>query len=79
MTKNKVHEPENTDITGSSLGTVSLTENQVKQAIVDFLYKDDEFKKLVNNKRIALVTEWQTSKWSKPNELVHLNIIDITS
>jgi len=79
MPKNKELKSKNSDITGTSLGTVNLTEVQVKQAIVDFLYKNDEFKELVDNKRIALVTEWQTSKWSNPNILVQLGIIDVTS
>ena len=70
-------ENETAEVKVTKLGSVSLTENQVKQAIVAFLYKSDEFKDLVNDRKVALITQWQTSKWSDPNSFVHLDIIDV--
>jgi hypothetical protein len=60
----------------NQLGTAKLTEDHVKQAIVEFLYKNDEFKNLVDNRQVMLVTQWQTSKWSNPDAFVHLIIVE---
>ena len=61
----------------SRLAQVSLTENQVKQAIAEFLVKNEEFKTMTDGKRVLLTTNWQTSKWSSPDSMVICDVLEI--
>ena len=61
----------------SRLAQISLTENQVKQAIAEFLVKNEEFKTMTDGKRVLLTTNWQTSKWSSPDSMVICDVLEI--
>ena len=61
---------------GTLIASTSLTEENVRTAIVQFLLKNDDFSKLVGEKKVIISTNWQVSKWSDPNAFVHVNVVE---
>ena len=66
----ETQQPEQQSVT--VLAQMRLTEQQVQQAIAEFLMKDEKLNALAQQKQLRLVTQWQTHKWSDPNALVHV-------
>jgi|TARA_Y100000310_G_scaffold195694_1_gene195729 hypothetical protein len=54
-----------------------LTEQQVQTALAEFLLKDEELKAAVADKKLRLVTQWQTHKWSDPDALVYVFFTEV--
>ena len=54
-----------------------LTEQQVQTALAEFLLKDEELKTAVADKKLRLVTQWQTHKWSDPDALVYVFFTEV--
>ena len=61
---------------GTLIASTSLTEENVRTAIVQFLLKNDDFSKLVGEKKVIISTNWQVSKWSDPNAFVHVSVVE---
>jgi hypothetical protein len=58
------------------LARTRLTEQQVQTAIAEFLLKDDELKNTLVGKGVRVISQWQTSKWSDPDALVHVIFVE---
>jgi len=56
------------------IATSQLTEEQVRLAVAEFLFKSEELREAVQDLQIRVVTNWQTTKWSDPNAMVHITI-----
>ena len=65
-----------TENTVKVLASAKLTEPQVQTALLEFLLKNEEFKDMIVGKGIAVSTQWQTSKWSDPDALVHIFVTE---
>ena len=49
-----------------------LSEEQVQLAIAEFLLKSEELQEAIQEKQIKIHVNWQTSKWSDPDAMVHV-------
>jgi len=56
------------------VATARLTEEQVRLAIAEFLFKNEELREAVQDLQVIVVTNWQTTKWSDPDAMVHVTI-----
>jgi len=65
-------ETQQTEQTVSILASARLTEVQVQSALAEFLLKNQELKDALADKTVEIRTQWQTSKWSNPDALVHV-------
>ena len=69
-------ETEQNDVQVKPLLRAKLSEEQVRQALVEYLLKNDEVKAAIGDKSVLVVPSWQTSKWSDPNAFVYLEIAE---
>jgi len=58
--------------TNNVLARARLTEEQVQMAIAEFLLKSEELQEAIQEKRVKIDVNWQTSKWSDPDAMVHI-------
>jgi len=58
------------------LARTHLSEHQVQAAIFDSLRRNDELQNILADTRVRMITQWQTSKWSDPNALVHVIFVE---
>ena len=65
-------------LSASTLATVKLTDIQVRQALVDYINKVPEFKKMIDGKKVAVQMNWQTNKWSDADHFVHAVVFELT-
>ena len=55
------------------LATVTLTQTQVELLLVQGLMKEhQELAEMLEEQKVQLMSQWQTTKWSEPNALVSL-------
>jgi hypothetical protein len=54
------------------IASTRLTENQVHQAIMDLLFKDEDFVKSLSGLDVVMRTKWHVSKWDDPDILCTL-------
>tara|TARA_B100000029_G_scaffold492698_1_gene554299 strand:+ start:974 stop:1222 length:249 start_codon:yes stop_codon:yes gene_type:complete len=70
-------ENEQRKVNTEPLAQVKLTEDQVKHALAEYLMKNDEFKSMVDGKKILLTTNWHTTKWSDPEVLAVCAVFEV--
>jgi hypothetical protein len=58
--------------TNDVLARARLTEEQVQLAIAEFLLKSEELQEAIQEKRVKIHVNWQTTKWSDPDAMVHV-------
>jgi len=58
------------------IANVKLTEQQATQALINFVFINEEVKELVGDKKVVVLPRWQTTKWSDQDYLLHIDIVE---
>ena len=56
---------------------VKLTEAQVNQAMIDYIFRNEEIRELVGERKVTVVPKWQTSRWDDKDNLVYMDIVEV--
>jgi len=58
---------------------VKLTEAQVNQAMIDYIFRNEEVRELVGERKVTVIPKWQTSRWDDKDNLVYMDIVEVAA
>jgi len=59
------------------IASLRLTEQQVNQALAQYVLNNEELKELIGSKKVMILPKWQTTKWSDKDSLVFLDFVEV--
>jgi hypothetical protein len=58
---------------------VKLTEAQVNQAMIDYIFRNEDVRELVGERKVTVIPKWQTSRWDDKDNLVYMDIVEVAA